>query len=267
MLDALKSLMGGSLGSYAPQELQPQADSNNKKNKEQPGELNTNPAVEINISAQGQRIMAAIESGELKLDEQGLVRRNDEISSQPVPRANNENTVPISNPFKALENVIEGIVSGIETGQFAADDVDEIDKLFGEIVATLNNQSAEVQPTEETMANNAEDLTAQDQIKAVILYSELNRLLGNVGVFFGRDLTLAKMTVSAQQNASVIFDELSSTLGHDQVDNLNTAQEARVDAIFRELEQLYAAARKGAPAAETIKINDFFQKLENSARQ
>lgn len=253
MLEAMKSLLGGSVGSYAPQQLQPQADSNNQQQKGQPKEAASNPAVEINLSAQARRIMEAIESGELKLDEQGHTQEQSS-TSPPAILASEEDADKGNSLFTPLNEMIEEIVGTIESRVLSEEETEKIDQLFDEITSILQEQTA-------TSSTSAEvnTLTGYEKIKAAILYGELNRLLGNVGVFFGRDLSAAKMSAHAQDDVSELFGELSSTLGSENVEKMRSPQEARVDAIFRELEQLYAAARSSLPESQTRKITDFFK--------
>ena len=274
MLDAMKSLLGGSVGSYAPQQLQPQADQNGQQRKPRPQEEVSNPAVEINLSAQALRIMEAIENGDLKLDEEGKLHRSDIASAQVLPAVNDQNNEPSDAPpsyFQPLDDIIKEVVENIESGVFDAGELEEIDRLFSEIISVLDNQATETpsamvsaQRSDQASVQPVENLNPNEQLKAIILFSELNRLLGNVGVFFGRDLSLAKMTASVQENAMNIYDELSGTLGRDKVENMRTPQEARVDAIFRQLEQIYRSAENNLPATQAREITNFFERRSSA---
>jgi len=259
MLDAMKSLLGGSVGSYAPQQLQPQTDSNNQQRKEQQSGTANNPAVEINLSAQARRIMEALEKGELKLDEQGRAHR-EEAAPQFITPANDEKAEEIAGPFAPLNELIDDIINEIETGLLSREEISKIGNLFNEIEAVLDGQAEGA-----NIVSDANGLSVADQFKAMILYSELNRLLGNVGVFFGRDLSMAKMSADAQDTTTQMFDELASTLGAEKVGKMRSPQEARVDAIFRELEQLYAAARSNLPESQSREITDFFTKISRKS--
>ncbi len=253
MLEAMKSLLGGSINSSVPQQSQI-APQKSKRQIKHPSieKTNANPAVELNVSEKAKRIMAAIENGQLKFDDKGQIYRNLPISE--ISKANDNKQINLNRDYKLGDNILEtdstveklnilikNFLDDIEKDnatQENSDRIIKIDKLFSEIEITFNENSNQ---NNINSLDKDKQLSLYDKSKAIILFSELNRILGNVGVFFGRDLSLIKMSVSAQGEAFKMIDQLSDILGKDNIDNINDSQAAHIDAIFRQLDQIYKA--------------------------
>ena len=106
MLEAMKSLLGGSIGSSVSQQplIQPQKKNNQQKNNVA-AISNINHAVEINISDKAKRIMEAIENGQLKFDDKGQIYRN--ISNVGNIATTNKKQMDIKNTIEIAQGIIE----------------------------------------------------------------------------------------------------------------------------------------------------------------
>ncbi len=255
MLEAMKSLLGGSIGSSVSQQPPIQLQKkNNQQKKYAAGKPNINPAVELNISSKAKRIMEAIENGQLKFDDKGQIYRN--MSNTGNIAIKNKKQMGVKNNIDITQGIIEensalkklniliksfidDINKNIKSKELSSETV-RINQLFEQIETIFNEDKNNI---DIAPVNNDKQLSLYDKSKAIILFSELNRILGNVGVFFGRDLSLVKMSITAQNESLKMISELSNILGQDKVNSINSNQAAHIDAIFRELEQIYMASR------------------------
>ena len=248
MIEAMKSFLNASVNAFAtPDSQRPELlpDNSKQQQKKNPKGFADSAAVEIRLSPQARALLEAMERGEIKLDE-----------PQPEAREKAVEVLPPEDPNLAILRRLEDFAAQYGEGLLSEEEAATADRLFNELALTLGRAG---QPAGD--GPRAGELSPADQLKAAVLFNELNRLLGGAGVFFGRDRATARLTAEAQERAQRLQSALDETVFAGQEIELSAPQQARMDAILRELDRIYLGAASRLPKDQVMELEGIFADL------
>lgn len=253
MLGAISSLLHSSVDAFRMQQAEmpePQARHRDRQPKEEKT-YTPNNAVEVTLSPQAQALLRALEEKNITMDDIQSVQKQQEADAQP---AETEQAAPALPAPETLNRNIETITDQIGAPEFDAETEQGLNRLFKELRATFGDQAG---PRDEAIATDGADsgLTTTQQLKAVALFSELDRLLGNAGVYFGGDQLVSKMGNADGARVQGLKQQLTETIHQGRnTGTLTPAQESRIDAIFREITRLFDGATDAGAAQRKAAI-------------
>ena len=249
MIEAMKSFLSASANAFATPDLQrpevqPDAGKDSRKNSRG---YKDSAAVEIRLSPQARALMEAMERGEIDLD----AKSRETAPEQDLVAL--EGGDGDGGVFAELQRFVDRVGDGLLSEEEAA----EAQRLFEDLRLSLGRAGAEAADGGE----GGEGLSPAEQLKAAVLFNELNRLLGGAGVFFGRDRAMARLTAEAQERARALQAPLNETVFGGAAPELSAPQQARMDVILRELDRLYLGAARRLPGDDVSELEGIFHKL------
>ena len=253
MIDAMRSLINTSIDQFRSPQIQPDQAEPARTRPPQVKTYTPNPAVEVTLSPQAQAILKALEANDItpeQLQEAGLKQEQaarQQAGQAPAPDPADPDTISLpddsgAQPAASLEEKLNQIARELGLPEYEPDTAENLSLLFREVQISL--QPAEGSEAGVPVTDGA--LSPLDQMKIASLYAELDRLLGGSGVFFGGDQMIQRLTaenqIRAKELKSTLEDTITRFAGAGFPAALTAPQEARVDAILREISQLSARA-------------------------
>ena len=254
MIDAMRSLINTSIEQFRSPQIQPDPAAAARARPLQEKTYTPNPAVEVTLSPQAQAILKALEANDITPEQLVAAgQKQEEAAQQRGGQAGTadgaaSNAIALPDGSNAeprdLNQRLNAIAEQFGLPEFDPDTTESLSLLFREIQISL--QPAEGGEAAVPVDSTGGMLSPLDQMKVASLYAELDRLLGGSGVFFGGDQMIQRMTaenqIRAKELKSALQDIISQAPGVTGPEGLTAPQEARVDAILREISQLYARA-------------------------
>ncbi len=262
MIDAMRSFIHTGLDAFQSQQSQQaqqalqlaRANAAAAPNPSIDKKINaTNPAVEVNLSPQAQALMRALEErrqatgSESNMGNDQPQDRSAEQVSEAAQRRD------IKRP--SIKVAVDHILSQYGMPEYGAENQEKLDSLYLQVNQEMKDLRAASKAQERPVVDEdtgyrrstsievgmpmegADGLTAMERIKSAILYSELDRILGGAGVFFGGDQITSELDVQIRDRAVEAKQGLSEMVAGSTstAQQITPAQEARMDAIYREI--------------------------------
>lgn len=258
MIDAMRSFINTGMDALVAQQAQkvdrPEvvAKAPAVEKKIQPN----NPAVEINLSPQAKALMKALEERRQAMGSD--VGNDDQSNQQETQSAAEAEATRRDIRRPSVKMALDHILSQYGNPEYSAENTEKLDSLFLQLEQELQGfrQSADAAKQETAVVDQntgyrkslnteievgapmegADGLTAMERIKSAILYSELDRILGGAGVFFGGDQLSSQLEPQVSSRAMEAKQGMNEILaGGPPKQSLTPSQEARIDAIYREI--------------------------------
>ncbi|RED51484.1 hypothetical protein [Aestuariispira insulae] len=255
MIDAMRSLINTSVEQFRSPQIQPDPAETARAKPQQPKTYAPNPAVEVTLSPQAQAILRALEANDITVEQlQAAGQKQQEATGQEDPGSDqisaDDGAIALPDASRndsqtlSLEEQLNAIAEKFGLPEFDPDTAENLALLFREVQISL--QPAEGAEAGVPVSGTDGMLAPLDRMKVAALYAELDRLLGSSGVFFGGDQNIQRLTAENQIRARELKASLNGALGAasgtDFPVGMTAPQEARIDAILREISQLYARA-------------------------
>ena len=255
------------------------------------------PAYEINLSPQARMLLQALEerrlNGEDTNSNQSSVNESKEkekrsgiqrpsvsvalehlLNQHGMPEFSPENQEKLDQLFRSLEQEISsfrnqnnnGLGNGgegptNEEGSAGAPLRVAPDAGYRSSLDNLQPLENQVAPEVGAPIKGADGLTMMERMKSAILYSELDRILGGAGVYFGGDQMISQMDGEVGQRMTEAKTNLTGILANGQMqEQLTPAQEARLDAIFREIAAIQDQSRDRNTGARKAAILNLIER-------
>lgn len=265
MIDAMRSFINTGMDALVSQQTQrvdrPEivAKAPAPEKKIQPN----NPAVEINLSPQAKALMKALE--ERRQAVEAGAGDPEQSEQQAAQRATDAEGARRDIRRPSVKMALDHILSQYGNPEYSADNTEKLDSLYLQLEQELEGfrqprEAAKQDPVvvdENTgyrkslntdlqigaPMEGADGLTSMERIKSAILYSELDRILGGAGVFFGGDQLSAQLEPQVSSRAMEAKQGMNEILaGGTPKQPLTPSQEARIDAIYREISTIGSQA-------------------------
>lgn len=238
MLEAMRSLLNTSIDSFVTPRVQPETQARPEKEPKQSKTYTPNQAVEVTLSPKAQQLLRALERQDITVDQ-----------IQETERRRIAQLEQASAPLPSLDTIVERlnkIADDFGLPEVSEEDTAQLDRLFKEAQHSFTASDDQVSTDGGAAASDVNQLSPREQMKTAALYAELDRLLGNMGVFFGGDRLIERLPRTQQPQAQEMKGHLAETLSPGTpTSQLTPAQESRIDAILREIDRIYARAQDG----------------------
>ncbi|MTI10358.1 hypothetical protein [Curvivirga aplysinae] len=305
MIDGIRSFMNTGLGtlltaqSQQSQKLE-QAQAAARLAKQQEVKFKDNPAVEIRLSPQAQALMKAFEERKAALAANGEEASGQVINlADEFPYAGQEKRGEVTRP--AVSVALDRMLAQYGTPDYSAENQEKLDSLFLQLqqelgpirefnkmqeasqnqvvdentgykssLAKMNEQGAEESAEvsqQHPALEGADGLTSMERIKSAILYSELDRILGGAGVYFGGDQVISQLDTTTQERVTEAKRDLTKIItGSANGPSLTPGQEARVDEIYREISRIQTQAEDRNASNRKQAVRNLIDSSANHSR-
>ncbi|WP_420548536.1 hypothetical protein [Curvivirga sp.] len=305
MIDGIRSFMNTGLGtlltaqSQQTQKLE-QAQAAARLAKQQEVKFQDNPAVEIRLSPQAQALMKAFEDRKAALAANGEDASGQVINlAEEFPEAGQQKRGEVTRP--AVSVALDRMLAQYGTPDYSAENQEQLDSLFLQLqqelgpirefnkmqeasqnqvvdentgykssLAKMNEQDAEdgAEASQQHPAlEGADGLTSMERIKSAILYSELDRILGGAGVYFGGDQVISQLDTTTQERVTEAKRDLTKIItGSANGPSLTPGQEARVDEIYREISRIQTQAEDRNASNRKQAVRNLIDSSANHSR-